>query len=203
MTVTLTAFSQERSFGVRAGLNVASMTSKEDGASYSMDSRATFHAGFAYEQPLLRALPLYLETGLYLSGRGSTIKEEGDKWKYNMLYLQVPVSIGWRFNLGSVSLQPAVGAYYGLGIHGKMKYTGAEGGSFKIDVFKDDEVRGVDVSQRFKRSDVGLRFGVGAAISKHYYVGAGYDLGLLNIYKDSDEAKVKNRSFFISLGYNF
>lgn len=38
---------------------------------------------------------------------------------------------------------------------------------------------------------------------KHYYAGVGYDLGLLNISKDSGEGKIKNGSFFISLGYNF
>ena len=55
----------------------------------------------------------------------------------------------------------------------------------------------------FKRSDLGLHFGVNVTFRKHYNVSLGYDLGLLNILKDADEVKAKNGSFFVSLGYNF
>lgn len=92
----LTAFGQnESSFGVRAGLNVANLHLSAGGLSASLDSRASYHVGFAYQQPVLRVLPLYFETGLYLSGRGASVTA-GDldlgvegKAKFNMLYLQV------------------------------------------------------------------------------------------------------------------
>jgi len=189
----LTAFGQnESSFGVRAGLNVANLHLSAGGLSASLDSRASYHVGFAYQQPVLRVLPLYFETGLYLSGRGASVTA-GDldldvegKAKFNMLYLQI---------------QPAAGVYYGFGIHGKLK-----GDAAKVDLFKEISVPVEDGSvegQVFKRSDFGLRFGVGVTVMKHYYAGVGYDLGLLNISKDSGEGKIKNGSFFISLGYNF
>ena len=55
----LTAFGQnESSFGVRAGLNVANLHFSAGGLSASMDSRASYHVGFAYQQPVLRVLPL-------------------------------------------------------------------------------------------------------------------------------------------------
>lgn len=152
-------------------------------------------------------LPLYFETGLYLSGRGASVTA-GDldlgvegKAKFNMLYLQVPAMVSWHFNIKSVSIQPAAGVYYGFGIHGKLK-----GDAAKVDLFKEISVPVEDGSvegQMFKRSDFGLRFGVGVTVMKHYYAGVGYDLGLLNISKDSGEGKIKNGSFFISLGYNF
>lgn len=70
----LTAFGQnESSFGVRAGLNVANLHLSAGGLSASLDSRASYHVGFAYQQPVLRVLPLYFETGLYLSGRGASV----------------------------------------------------------------------------------------------------------------------------------
>lgn len=124
----LTAFGQnESSFGVRAGLNVANLHFSAGGLSASMDSRASYHVGFAYQQPVLRVLPLYFETGLYLSGRGASVTA-GDldldvegKAKFNMLYLQVPAVVSWHFNIKSVSIQPAAGVYYGFGIHGKLK----------------------------------------------------------------------------------
>ena len=107
----LTAFGQnESSFGVRAGLNVTNLHLSEGGLSASLDSRASYHVGFAYQQPLLRVLPLYFETGLYLSGRGASVTA-GDldldvegKAKFNMLYLQVPAMVSWHFNIKSVSI---------------------------------------------------------------------------------------------------
>ena len=51
----LTAFGQnESSFGVRAGLNVANLHLSAGGLSASLDSRASYHVGFAYQQPVLR-----------------------------------------------------------------------------------------------------------------------------------------------------
>ena len=88
-----------------------------------------------------------------------------------------------------------------LSQNGKLK-----GDAAKVDLFKEISVPVEDGSvegQVFKRSDFGLRFGVGVTVMKHYYAGVGYDLGLLNISKDSGEGKIKNGSFFISLGYNF
>lgn len=173
----------------------------------SLDSRASYHVGFVYQQPMLRVLPLYFETGLYLSGRGASVEASdldlgvAGKVKFNMLYLQLPAMVSWHLDFKSVSIQPAVGIYYGFGIHGKLK-----GDAAKVDLFKEISVPVADGSvegQVFKRSDFGLRFGVGVTVMKHYYAGVGYDLGLLNISKESGDGKIKNGSFFISLGYNF
>lgn len=193
-----------RAFGVRAGLNVTNLHLSESGVSMSLTSRASFHAGFAYQQPLMRLLPLYFETGLYVTGRGASISadefgfDSSAKLKFNMLYLQVPALVSWHFNLRSVSIQPAVGVYYGFGMHGKAKAAGE-----KVELFKSVDLgEGAEQGAAFKRSDLGLRFGLGVAV-KHYFVGAGYDLGLLNIAKESDGGKIRNGSFYISLGYNF
>ena len=69
----MSAFGQGRVIGVRAGLNVTSIDLSAGSNSFSFDSRASYNVGFAYQQPLLRALPLYLETGLYLTGRGGAV----------------------------------------------------------------------------------------------------------------------------------
>ena len=205
----MSAFGQGRVIGVRAGLNVTSIDLSAGSNSFSFDSRASYNVGFAYQQPLLRALPLYLETGLYLTGRGGAVnvadfgfgfdEELSGKVKFNMLYLQVPVVVSWHFNVRSVSIQPLAGVFYGFGIHGKAKFKGE-----KADLFKSTDLGdGAEEEAMFKRSDLGLRFGVNVTFRKHYNVSLGYDLGLLNILKDADEVKAKNGSFFVSLGYNF
>lgn len=205
----MSAFGQGRVMGVRAGLNVTSIDLSAGSNSFSFDSRASYNVGFAYQQPLLRTLPLYLETGLYLTGRGGSVnasnfdlgfdEELSGKVKFNMLYLQVPVVVSWHFNVRSVSIQPLAGVFYGFGIHGKAKFKGE-----KADLFKSTDLGdGAEEEAMFKRSDLGLRFGANVTFKKHYNVSLGYDLGLLNILKDADEVKAKNGSFFVSLGYNF
>ena len=109
----MSAFGQGRVMGVRAGLNVTSIDLSAGSNSFSFDSRASYNVGFAYQQPLLRTLPLYLETGLYLTGRGGSVnasnfdlgfdEELSGKVKFNMLYLQVPVVVSWHFNVRSIN----------------------------------------------------------------------------------------------------
>lgn len=196
----MTAFGQGRVFGIRAGLNVNDIKFKDGGYSYTTDSRASFNVGFAYQQPILRSFPLYLETGLYLSSRGGTTKEyfSGDikvgKIKFNMQYFQIPAAISLHFDFNKFSVQPLVGIYYSLGIHGNAKIDGK-----KVDLFRSEEY----TKQSFKRSDFGVRFGANFTYQKHYNISLGYDLGLMNISKESDDDKAKNRSFYVSLGYNF
>lgn len=200
--MTMSASAQNHSsLGIRAGINVANLRVSDGGSSFS--SKVSFNAGVAYQQPILRVMPLYLETGLYLSGRGAhdVVEADGASGKINTLYLQIPLLVSWHFDLNKVSLQPFAGAYYAVGIHGKLKVDGE-----KFDVFKSNTVEGEDFPQLFKRSDVGLRFGLGVTIHKRYYVSAGYDLGLTDILKDDntlDKSKLKNGSFFLSVGFNF
>lgn len=112
----MSAFGQGRVMGVRAGLNVTSIDLSAGSNSFSFDSRASYNVGFAYQQPLLRALPLYLETGLYLTGRGGAVnvadfgfgfdEELSGKVKFNMLYLQVPVVVSWHSMSGAFRYSP-------------------------------------------------------------------------------------------------
>lgn len=208
LTLALSAAAQEKRhiFGVRAGLNVADLTFKSDGLTVSLDSRTTFHVGASYQWGFGRKLPFYLETGLYLTGRGSKMSLYGESVKHNMLYLQIPVLVNYHFDIaGVVTLQPYAGLYYGLGVQGKEKISD-EYEHFEHSLFKEETVDGDRVAQSYRRSDLGLRFGVGVGFLKNFYAGLGYDLGLMNILKDADirkDIKVRNGCFYIQVGYNF
>lgn len=204
----VTAVAQEKAtFGVRAGMNISNLSIQIDGESVDLDSRIGYNLGFSYQLPVVSKL--FLETGLNLSTRGAKVGSdnplfEGDGQetvKFNMLYVQLPVAISWHFDLNKVSLQPFVGVYYGLGVSGKMKQ-----GDQKMDLFKETTIDEDVEPQMFKRSDFGVRFGVGAAFCRKYYVSVGYDLGMCNLVKDKEmasEGKFKNGNLFISVGYNF
>jgi hypothetical protein len=70
-----------------------------------------------------------------------------------------------------------------------------------------------NLSDEFKRFDFGLGLRIGAEIKQKYSLSLGYDFGLLNCWNsnywgDEDEDidlvnTVKNRNFYISLGYKF
>ena len=65
----------------------------------------------------------------------------------------------------------------------------------KVDAFGEDGM--------LKRSDLGVRLGVGATW-RHYYFGLGYDFGCLNTFKEAEGgSSMRNNCFTISVGYNF
>ena len=66
---------QKNIFGVRAGLNVSSFSTSYD---EDLDVRTAFHVGFNYERLLAKNLPLYLETGLQLSAKGTQYNDFGE-----------------------------------------------------------------------------------------------------------------------------
>ena len=199
---TITAQSKLE-WGVHAGLNLANEKVSTESVSAEINSHAQFHLGFSVAAPIGKKLPFYFATGLEFTGRGGESKNSGNKLSDNLYYLQIPVSVSYHFNLGEkVSLQPQVGIYYALGLFSNTKVNGEpqqyDGENF--DFFTE-----YNGEQGYKSSDLGLRFGVDALFSKHYKLGLGYDLGLLNINKDMFDGNIKvtNGVFYIRLGYNF
>lgn len=177
-------------FGIRAGLNLANISFKEDGYSYSPKSNTTFHVGVIADIPLMQSL--YVQTGLFLQNKGA--KEEGEGYKTTLtpMYLQIPVLASYRYDFSdALQLQVNVGPYFAYGIGGKWKEE-EDGESYEVDFFDDG----------IKRFDCGLQVGGGLTFAQHYYLGVAYEFGFINIADESD-LKVKNNNIMISLGYNF
>lgn len=175
--------------GVRAGLNVSSYSISESGVSIESDARAAYHIAVSDQILLSERLPFYLETGLAYTSRGGRLGNVS----LRPSYLQIPVLVNYHIGIRNiVSIQPFAGLYYGLGIGGKIKErkSGAKG-----DAFGEDGM--------LKRSDLGVRLGVGATW-RHYYFGLGYDFGCLNTFKEAEGgSSMRNNCFTISVGYNF
>ena len=165
------------------------MTASSGGASGATNGRTGFHISVSDQILLSDKLPFYLETGLAFSSRGGKL----GILNFRPSYIQVPVLLNYHFNIKNVvTIQPFAGLYYGLGIGGKIKdKTSGE----KADIFGDDGL--------LKRSDLGVRLGAGV-VWKRIYFGLGYDIGCLNLIKESDgEGTMRNNCFTISVGYNF
>ncbi len=193
---------QKNIFGIRAGLNISSLADDEWGDTYP-DRPAKFgwNAGFAYQLMLGQTVPLYFETGLYLSNKGG--KWAGSQTVENtvttesvmlgMTYLQIPAKLNYHIDLDTFSLEPFLGFHYAVGLWGRS-----------VDMLDDQKTvqKKLYDTGDFKRSDVGMSLGLGVAWS-HVYASVGWECGFLNISK-LDGVKARNTSnFMITVGYNF
>jgi opacity protein-like surface antigen len=195
-SVTFSNAQVSNHFGVRAGVNFSKLSTKSDGKSNTSDNKTGFNVGVVDQINFSKSVPLFIETGLMCNlkgGKETATATTGVKGKFNVneYYLQVPALLGYNLELNDgFAIQPFAGLYYGLGVGGKSKVTIA-GASDETDTFSDDNL---------KRSDFGFRVGAGVVYS-NFYLGAGFERSLINIARD--DAKVKNQTFTISLGYNF
>ena len=174
----------ERYYGLRLGLNIASLSS--DVADMDMDSRAGLAFGAVYGFQLANSTPFWLEAGAFYSEKGGESKYNNVKTR--LTYLQVPVVCKYSFDIADdFYIQPFLGGYVAVGFAGKTK-----------DYNKHESSSSYNYVNRL---DGGLRIGCGVEYQM-IYAEAGFDFGLANISKD-DFQSVRNRCFFINVGVNF
>ncbi len=165
-------------FGVKAGVNLSTLSGD------MKDSKHTFRYQVGATVDIALTENLYILTGLDLQAKGTKI----NKVTYNPLYLQLPATIAYKFDLGSnTRLVLNVGPYVAYGIGGKTK-----GGEGSLKLFGDNI---------FKNLDYGAVGGVGIELGM-FAVGLGYDLGLGNI-SDIAGTKVSNRNAYLTVGVKF
>ncbi|MCM1078364.1 MAG: PorT family protein [Bacteroidales bacterium] len=184
---------QAVTFGIRAGVNFASMSFSYDGGNFSPNGNTGFHAGVAVDFPLMKSL--YVQSGLYYSVKGAKIGESDQEIKLSPAYLELPVLASYRYDFSNAAqLQFNVGPYFAYGVGGSAK-----AGDEKIDFFggeDDDDTMGC------KRFDMGLQVGAGVTLWRHYYVGVAYEFGFVDMGRGED-GSVKNKNFMLSVGYQF
>lgn len=197
-------FSTEKSsesvrFGIRAGLNFATMTGDDVD---DVDSRTAFHVGVIADIPLLKSL--YIQSGVYLTQKGLKYNDELDndidgEVTAKPMYLEIPVLASYRYNFSDATqLQFNVGPYFAFGLGGKVKAEASYenvSASEEVDFFGDD-----DDQLGGKRFDCGLQVGLGLTFAKHIYVGGAYEFGFTDAIKDT---KAKNSNWMVSVGYTF
>lgn len=184
----LNVYAQDNGFGVRAGVNIASMT--------NYNSKVGFHVGGLYRLQLSSNTPIFFEPGVMLQFKGGKITREGTSSTLNLAYVEIPATFAYRIQLNDTwAIQPAVGPYFAFGISGTLKQS-FMGQTQSGDLFGSNGA--------LKRGDVGLKIALGVLINR-VYVGAGYDLSFVNLPKTytKGDPKLRNGSFYISAGYNF
>ena len=184
-------------FGARAGLNLTNVFQEdESGNLKGLDWKPGFQIGAAAEYDLLNE-EIYFQTGILFSQQG--MKTEGSllgskvKLMWNLNYIQIPINLVGKVDLGSTTFFLQAGPYLGYGIGGKLTAeAGGESTSEKIKFGSGDDAD-------FRAFDLGLGAGAGFQFG-NLQTGLGLNYGLVNLGKD---VKVKNIGLVFTLTYMF
>lgn len=195
-----------QTFGLKAGLNLANMRLEDDGDNLDETKmNPGFHFGPTMNLPINETFSF--ETAILLSTKGFRLHEKEtfldqtyeSKLILNIYYLDIPLTMKARINLGSIKVYGIFGPYIGIGLSGKSKAEFLING--KVEDSYEEEIKfGSD--EDIQRLDFGLSLGAGVEFNS-IQVGLNYGLGLANLVVDDESIKVNNRVLSISVGYNF
>jgi hypothetical protein len=184
LLIGINTYAQDKpiTFGVKAGVNLSNLSGdvENNKAKIGFNAGVTLDYGFTSD--------VYLLTGLELTTKGYKVKEGDYKLTANMMYLQLPVHVGYKLTVAEgTKVVFHAGPYVAYGIGGKI----SDNEDDKWDSFGDESA---------KKFDFGLGIGAGLEFGK-IGVGLGWDLGLANINRG--EGKIKNQNAYLSVGYKF
>ncbi|MBS4041841.1 MAG: PorT family protein [Flavobacteriales bacterium] len=185
------AQAQNKSFGAKAGFNIASVKASADGASDASDARFGLHFGLFGEFKVSEKFAIQPEVLFNMQGGNAT--EQGQDTGFRLNYIAIPVMFKfYTSNKFSLELGPQFG--------------------FLADssVFVDE--LSVDGSEVFNSFDLNLGFGLNYEVSSKVFLSGRYTFGITNIastaYQQAvrDELNVgsfslKNSNLQFGLGY--
>jgi hypothetical protein len=173
-------------FGIKAGLSMANAKYEYTETSISTENLICFQAGLIGELPISDAL--YLNAGALFSQKGTKLSLLGMEVKFPVNYVEIPLNLAYKYDLGPLKLFAQAGPYLGYGLSAKMTGSGI-----------DETINFGTEPNQMKRLDYGANFGAGIEIGA-VQIGANYGLGLANISNDPDET-MKNGvlSFTVAL----
>ena len=172
-------------FGVKAGVNVSSLTlSGAASSGLSVSSKTDFNAGLLASVPLFSSC--FLQPEVVYSGQGASSDFAGVTVKLNYSYLNVPVLFKYKHETG---LFAETGPQAGFLLSAKEKANG----------------QSMDAKDGTNSVDFSWAFGLGYMIPKiNLGIDARYNLGLTNLNKDNsggNDGTVKNSVFQFGLFY--
>jgi len=196
----------------------------------SSKSSWNYNVGLVVDIPVVKKWNFSIQTGLWFTEKKGSVEGSyalyTDPGKYgfsgsytttsirkhelSVMFLSLPLLMTYHYNFGDIRAEVNFGPYleYGIG-KGESKY---EYGTKTSGTFEGDDVS-KDYSPSVTEADFfgedashfgyGLSFGIGAYWKK-IYLGAKYDLGLNDYFKDYDvDYSLKSRMLSICVGYNF
>ncbi len=205
----LAAAASAQSFGIHAGANLGSATTKDpSGLSFSPKSKLGFLVGVVAEIPLATSVNFRPELNFIQKGYkvsfsadfgGGVTSIEGEE---TLNYMEIPLNVVYNFPAGAHQVFLGAGPSIGYGLSGKNKATVMEPGQPTTTEKNDVKFGGDEVNDDYKALDFGANILGGFKMNNGLFFKAGYTFGLSNISNDS-ETSYKNKGFAFSVGYMF
>lgn len=185
--------------GVRVGLNASNQTRSSDNMISTLDGWGTgFNAGAVFDINFRNYLTI--QPGFFFESRSNNytyiynydgsngITEFGHTRHYSF---KVPILASVRFNpADNVRLHLDWGPYVSFGFGGSDK--GSRIGGYEYDDGYFDNRN---------KFDFGFKMGVGLLFMNHYYVGAHYEAGALDVWKG--DLGGRHKAWIFTIGYDF
>jgi hypothetical protein len=183
-------------YGVRAGLNMASLTGEDNMDDYG--SKIGLHIGAMMQYPV--APSIIFQPELLYTMKGATAEfdygiygKDELTWSHN--YLEIPMLIKYNVEMPTVKIQPYIGPSVGILVSakGKAETSGDESKSSTT----------TDIKEYMNTLELGLNLGVDAIVMQNIMVGLRFDMGLSKIAKEDEgyQSKLKNNVIMLNFGY--
>ncbi len=192
------AYAQQSSFGIKAGMNISRISGPD--AIDSADPLLGVHAGVTMRFFLSNSLVIQPELLFTQKGYRYTSNSDGVETKTinSIDYVELPVLAKFNIAFSDFQIQPYGGLFAAYNVYSKEKQTISSEGTSTTNL--------VDISDQINKLGYGFLVGADVAFLEKYTLGARYDFGLSEIFKNGTPeagSDVKNGVFMLSLGYLF
>lgn len=205
--------------GIRGGLSLTNVSLvNEENDKQNTEALPRFQIGLTLDIPLVANF--YLQPAVLYAGKG--YKQDGgwlvtaeSEFKAKPAYVEVPVNLLYKPQLGTGNLLIGAGPYLGYGIGGKWETNGRivigdivlTEKSGKV-LFKNDWRDGEFGNYLFgKPWDYGVNLVAGYEFLQHFTAQFNAQFGLANLTAEIDgisrEGSTRNKGYGISVGYRF
>jgi len=191
---------QKVKLGIKAGLNLATLTFDE--SELDSSSKAGFTAGVMIEIPMTKKFSLqpeilYSQQGTKTSFSDSDVTNSNYESTIKLNYLNIPVMLKY-YVIEGLSVQ--AGPQIGILLKANNKY--------KDNFLGYDNQESFDLKEYSSGIDTSVNVGLGYQFKDKFYTDLRYNISYSNVFKDGDtnhfiDNDMKNRVLQITIGYFF
>lgn len=197
--VSLASAQTKTTFGIKAGVNFASLQASADNSSTTATSGSVtmFTAG-AYVDAPIGNKGFSFQPGLYYTGKGGNSNDGQSTGKLKFNYLQLPVNLVYSVPVSAGKFYFGGGPYAAYALSAKAEDK-VNGQNVSVDL-----TLGNDAGSDIKRTEFGIGLLIGFQFTNKLNLGVNSDFGLTSVLPGSNNGySLKNRVYGITAGYSF